>query len=218
MSGFWIEAVGYAGSALVILSLLQKSILRLRTIGAVASLTFLIYSLAIGAYPIAVVNVVAAAIHLYYLRFLVRKQSEAFKILRISPDSRYLEYFLDFYKDDIAHRFQPDFVYEPGPKTMAVLLLRDMVPAGLMVANMHGDSSFEILLDYVIPQYRDFKLAHWLYSEQSGIFGEARCNCAWTRVATPEQAEYFTRVGFKPDRTPNVPDRYAFILPKTTPR
>ena len=207
-----VEVIGYAGSALVILSLLQKSILRLRTIGFVASSTFLIYSVAIAAYPIAVVNVVAAGIHLYYLRKLVRRKNEVFTILRMRPESRYLERFLEFYKDDIANRYQPDFVYEPKPNTLAVFLLRDMGPAGLVVANVHRDSSFEVLLDYVIPQYRDFKLAKWLYSEESGIFTEANCRCAWTRVTNEDQEEYFTKVGFKRDRTPEVPHRYAITL------
>jgi hypothetical protein len=212
VSGFIIEVVGYIGSALVILSLLQKSILRLRMIGLVASSTFLIYSVAISAYPIAVVNVVAATIHLYYLRKLLRRKSEVFTILQMRPESRYLAYFLDFYKDDIATRYQPDFVYEPEEDTLAVFLLRDMVPAGLLVGRTHGDASFEILLDYVIPQYRDFKLAGWLYSDESGIFEMTNCRCAWTRVTTPDQEEYFTKVGFKPDRTPGVPDRYSFTL------
>jgi hypothetical protein len=207
-----VEVIGYLGSSLVILSLLQKSILRLRTIGLVASSTFLIYSLAIEAYPIAVVNVVAASIHLYYLRKLVRRKSEVFRILRLRPDGRYLRYFLDFYKDDIATRYQPDFVYEPAPDVMAVFMLRDMVPAGLLVARLHGDSSFEILLDYVIPQYRDFKLANWLYSEESGIVGETNSRVAWARVSTPEQKEYFTRIGFKPDKTPLVPERYSYSI------
>ena len=207
-----IEIVGYVGSALVILSLMQKSILRLRMIGFVASSVFLIYSIAISAYPIAVVNVVAASIHLYYLRKLLRRKSEVFTLLQMRPESRYLAYFLDFYKDDIGTRYQPDFVYEPGEDTLAVFLLRDMVPAGLLVGKTHGDASFEILLDYVIPQYRDFRLANWLYSEESGVFELTRCRCAWTRVTTPEQEDYFTKVGFKPDRTPLVPERYSFTL------
>lgn len=213
MSGFLIEAIGYVGSGLIVLSLLQKSILRLRAIGVVASVTFLFYSVAIEAYPVAVVNAIAASIHLYYLRKLIRRKSEVFKLLTLRPDSRYLQYFLDFYKGDIATRFQPDFVYRAEDNTLAVFMLRDLVPAGLLVARMHGDSSFEILLDYVIPQYRDFKLASWLYSRESGIFDQAKCRCAWTRVTSPEQEEYFTKVGFKPDRTPDAPDRYSFILP-----
>ncbi len=212
MNATLIEVIGYIGSGLVILSLLQKSILRLRTIGLVASLTFLVYSISIEAYPIAVVNVVAAAIHLYYLRKLVRRKHEIFTILRLRPDGRYLRYFLDFYKDDIAGRYQPNFTYEPTPNTIAVFMLRDMVPAGLVVARLHGDSSFEILLDYVIPQYRDFKLANWLYSEDSGIADETNSRLAWTRITTPDQEQYFTRIGFKPDRTPQVPERYSIKL------
>lgn len=209
MNSTLVEVIGYLGSGLVILSLLQKSILRLRSIGLVASLTFLVYSISIEAYPIAVVNVVAASIHLYYLRRLLRRKSEVFRILRLRPDGRYLRYFLEFYKDDIAQRYQPDFEYEPAPNTIAVFMLRDMVPAGLLVARLHGDSSFEVLLDYVVPQYRDFKLAEWLYSEESGIAAETNSRLAWTRVTTPEQEQYFTRIGFKPDRTPLVPDRFA---------
>lgn len=212
MNSILVEVIGYLGSGLVILSLLQKSILRLRTIGLVASLTFLVYSISIEAYPIAVVNVVAASIHLYYLRKLVRRKAEVFSILRLRPDGRYLQYFLDFYRDDIATRYQPDFVYKPAPDVIAVFMLRDMVPAGLLVARLHGGSSFEILLDYVIPQYRDFKLASWLYSEDSGIIEETRSRLAWTRVTTPDQQNYFTRIGFKPDKTALVPERYSYSI------
>ena len=45
------ELIGYAGSALVVLSLMQRSILRLRVIGLIGSVVFLVYSLLIGAYP-----------------------------------------------------------------------------------------------------------------------------------------------------------------------
>lgn len=212
MSGTLVEVIGYAGSALVILSLLQKSILRLRTIGLAASSTFLVYSVSIGAYPIAVVNVVAAVIHLYYLRKLLRRKNEVFTLLQMRPESRYLQRFLEFYADDIAVSMHPDFAYDPAPDIAVFFLLRDMVPAGLVVARLYGDSSIEILLDYVIPQYRDFKLAGWLYSAQSGFFDKANCRCAWTRVATPKQETYFTKVGFKPDRTPTVPERYALTV------
>jgi len=209
-----VEVVGYAGSALVILSLLQKSILRLRAIGLAASVTFLTYSIAIAAYPIAVVNVVAAGIHLYYLRKLVRRPDEVFTILRVSPDSLYLAHFLDFYRDEIATSNQPDFHYQEEPNTLAVFMLRDMIPAGLLVARTHSDHSLEVQLDFVIPQYRDFKLARWLYSPRSGMFATVDCRCAWVRVGSTEEREYFTRMGFSPDPTPEVPERFSFRLPE----
>ncbi len=40
-------------------------------LGLAGSLTFLVYSIAIAAYPIAIVNVIAAAIHGWYLRKVI---------------------------------------------------------------------------------------------------------------------------------------------------
>jgi hypothetical protein len=209
-----VEVIGYAGSALVILSLLQKSILRLRAVGLVASATFLTYSIAIAAYPIAVVNVVAAGIHLYYLRKLVRRPGEVFTILQVSPSSLYLAHFLDFYRDEISRSNQPGFRYRQEPETLAVFMLRDMVPAGLLVARLHEDHSLEVQLDFVIPQYRDFKLARWLYSPRSGLFATVDCRCAWVRIGGREEREYFTRMGFSPDPSPEIPERFSFHLPE----
>ena len=99
------EIVGWIGSALVIVSLMQRSIFKLRLIGIGAAVSFLVYGLLIRAYPIAIVNFVVIAVHLYFLRKLTRRQGEAFSVLKIYPESRYLAYFLEFYADQIR-RFQ----------------------------------------------------------------------------------------------------------------
>ena len=91
----FIEIVGYLASALILLSIVQKSILRLRVLGLIGAFTFLVYSIAIGAYPIAVLNVIAATIHLWYLRKLTRHQDEVFRVLHVGPESKYLADFLD---------------------------------------------------------------------------------------------------------------------------
>ena len=114
MDTHWaVEAIGYAGSALIILSITQKSILRLRLLGLAGGVTFLVYSIVIAAYPIAVVNVIASSIHLWYLRKLLRHKDEVFRLLRVRPESRYLADFLDFHSDEIEGRFRPDFEHRP---------------------------------------------------------------------------------------------------------
>jgi hypothetical protein len=138
-----VEVVGYAASALIIVSITQKSILKLRGIGLAGSFTFLGYSLAIGAYPIAVVNVVAAAIHTWYLRKLIRRKEEVFRILHVHADSSYLLDFLDFYRDEIQGHFQPEFVYRPSGDQVTAFILRDMVPAGLLIGEAKDDNTFE---------------------------------------------------------------------------
>jgi len=190
---WWIQAVGYFGSALVIASLAQKSILRLRFIGLAGSAAFLVYSVLIEAYPIAVVNVIAGTIHIYYLRKLISRPEEVFSALDVRPNSLYLQRFLEFHSDDIA-RFQPEFRHDLPEHMRAVLLLRDMVPAGLVVCREDGDA-VKIVLDYAIPAYRDFKLGKFLFSSKSAVFEPG--TLLWSPASTDAHASYLGRMGFR---------------------
>lgn len=192
-----IEVVGYVASGLLVVSITQKSILRLRLIGIIAATTFLVYSLAIGAYPIAIVNVVVVAIHGWYLRRLIAKKDEVFRVLHVDPDSRYLLDFLDHYRDEIQGRFQPEFVYEPDPAQLTAFILRDMVPAGLFIGTRHDDGSFEVKLDFVIPQYRDFAIGRYVYSASSALFTDGVPTRAWADACNPDHAAYLRRMGFR---------------------
>ena len=51
-----IEAVGYLGSALVLVSFLMSSVVKLRVVNTVGSLIFTVYALIIRSYPTAVMN------------------------------------------------------------------------------------------------------------------------------------------------------------------
>jgi len=192
MESWWVQAIGYLGSAFVIASLAQKSILRLRFIGLAGSTTFFAYSLFIEAYPIAIVNIVAGVIHIYYLRLLIRTPEAVFDTLEVRADSQYLEAFLTFHQRDIA-RYQPEFRHELGDNMKIVFILRDMVPAGVLICREDGDA-FKIVLDYAIPQYRDFKLGRYLFSEKSGVFSSG--TRLWSFASTPEHAAYLQRMGF----------------------
>jgi hypothetical protein len=191
-----VEAVGYVASALIILSITQKSILRLRLLGLVGGLTFLVYSLAIGAYPIAVVNLIASGIHLWYLRKLLRRKDEVFRLLRVRPESRYLADFLDFHRGEIQGRFQPEFRHDPHGAQVTVFILRDMVPAGVFIGEATAAGDFEVKLDFVSPQYRDFRIARWVYSPESPVLAEIAPSCAWTRASNADHAAYLRKVGY----------------------
>ncbi len=206
-----VEALGYAASALIIFSITQTSILKLRLLGLAGSLAFLVYSIAIGAYPIAVVNAVAAAIHIWYLRKLTVRKDEVFRILHVLPGSRYLLDFLDFYGDEIEGRFQPDFAYIPSSDQVTAFILRDMVPAGLLIGKPMDDGTFRISLDFVIPQYRDFKIGAFVYSPESGLFTGSSPTCVWTEASTSDHARYLDRMGFT--EAPDAPRRFEIRAP-----
>jgi hypothetical protein len=206
----WIEVVGYLASALIILSITQKSILRLRVLGLVGGVTFLAYSLLIEAYPIAALNLVASSIHLWYLRKLVRRKEEIFRVLRVMPESRYLQDFLDFYRHEIQGHYQPEFDYVPSPNLVTAFVLRDMVPAGLLIGESRDDDTFEVKLDFVIPQYRDFKIGSFVYSDASSLFGGQSPSSVWATASNKDHAAYLRRMGFA--RCADDPARYEIHL------
>lgn len=190
-----VELVGYLGSLLIVVSMTRTSILHLRLIGLAGSATFLVYSILIAAYPIAVVNVVIIGVHVFFLRQLLSKKTEFFSTLELNKNSQYLRYFLDFHRRDISTH-QPGFGFEARDDQLRAFILRDMVPAGVFIGRTCGDDSIEIELDYVLPQYRDFKVAEFLYSDRSRIFSHRSRRRIWTRPGSEVHARYFERFGF----------------------
>jgi hypothetical protein len=209
-SNIAIEVVGYAASALIILSITQKSILRLRLLGLAGSVTFLFYSLVIGAYPIAVVNVMAGLIHGWYLRKLIRRKHEVFRLLHVLPESKYLLDFLEFYRDEIQGHFQPEFTYEPSGDQVTAFILRDMVPAGLLIGQARDDDTFEVKLDFVIPQYRDFKIGDYVYSTDSDLLTDISPKRVWADASNADHGTYLKRMGFA--ECSGEPGRYEIKL------
>lgn len=195
-SDFIIEAIGYLGSALLIVSMTRTSILKLRIFGLIGSLVFFVYSLLIEAYPIAVVNVVILSVHIFFLRQLLSKKIEFFKILEVHPESRYLEYFLEFHADEIR-AFQPGFAYQPEEGQIRAFILRDLVPAGLFIGRACRDHSVEVQLDFVIRQYRDFRVGEFVYSKRSGLFRDPKCTRAWSETGNTSHNDYLERMGFE---------------------
>lgn len=190
-----VELVGYLGSLLIVISLTRTSILHLRLVGLAGSTAFLAYSILISAYPIAVVNVVIIGVHTFFLRQLLSKKKEFFTSLELNKDSRYLRHFLEYYDQDIESH-QPGFVFEARDDQVRAFILRDLVPAGLFIGRTCPDDTIEVELDYVVPQYRDFKVSQFLYSDRSKIFAARGCRRIWTRPGSEVHVKYFEGLGF----------------------
>lgn len=189
------EAVGYLGSALIVLSLLQKSILRLRVVGLAGSISFIVYGVLINAIPIAAVNVLTAGIHVWFLRKLAVRKSEVFEILHVDPTSTYLDAFLRHHGRDIA-KFQPEFRLDAEPYDLTAFVLRDLVPAGLLVGRTRSDGSLDLALDYAIPEYRDFRMGAWVFSAESGLLEHGDQPIVRAMATTEAHARYLRRMGF----------------------
>lgn len=209
MQTHWMyEVVGYVASGLVAVSLTMSSILRLRVINLLGSAAFTVYGVLIHAYPVAAVNLFIVFINLYYLRKMLGTR-EYFRLLCVEPDSEYLRYFLGFYDPEIR-RFLPRFSYAPAEGQLTLFILRDLVPAGLFVGREEAPGRLRVGLDFVIPQYRDFKIGRYLFSEEAEFFRARGVREIVSDAGNPEHADYLRRVGFSPTGDAAAP--YRLVL------
>ena len=164
-----VELIGYLGSILVAISLMMKSLLRLRIINLIGALFFTLYGILLGAYPVAFLNGIIVCIDLYYLVQMWR-QKDFFTFLEVSPKGKYLNAFVEFYKHDILEII-PTYTHNTGADLLCFFILRNMMPAGLFIAKVQGEEA-HIQLDYVIPNYRDFQVARFIFEENAAFFRE----------------------------------------------
>ena len=73
LSANFIEYIGYAASACIVISLVMTSIIKLRIINSIGCLLFVIYGSYTGAYPVVISNAIIILINIYYLYKLTIK-------------------------------------------------------------------------------------------------------------------------------------------------
>jgi hypothetical protein len=74
-------------------------------------------------------------------------------------------------------------------------ILRNMVPAGLFIAKVEGDQAY-VKLDYVIPNYRDFKVARFIFEENSMFFIQRGILRFVSEDGSDFHRKYLERMGF----------------------
>jgi len=193
-ASFFYELIGYAGSLLVAISLMMKSLVRLRVINLIGALIFTVYGILIGAYPVAFLNALIIAVNAYYLVRMWR-QKDYFKLMEVNYDSSYLKNFVDFYHKEI-NEFFPSYLFEPQQDQLAVFVLRNMVPAGVLIVRQQGRQA-DVFLDFVIPGYRDFRAGNFLFEESAEYFRQKDIARLVSEAGNPRHESYLKRMGFQ---------------------
>jgi hypothetical protein len=190
-----LELIGYAGSALVAVSLMMTNIWRLRWINLIGASFFVLYGLALHAPPVAALNAVIVAVDVYYLAQMARRK-DYFSLMPVAgAQETLLKNFCDYYQQDIQ-RFFPGFGLERVVQPRCVFVLRNMLPVGLFVWEARGKDVVDIRLDYVIPEYRDLKNARFLYSAEAVYLKNNGFSIFEVKPASKEFASYVRRLGF----------------------
>jgi len=192
----WLDLLGWAGSALLIFSLMQARVLRFRLLNLVACLILVAFNGLLGIWPMVAMNIALVGINLWFVRKLVseRHSEVAFEVLEVGPFDEFLRHTLKVHAEDIQ-KFQPGFRWSPGaPGRSAYLVQRADETVGVVLVRDAGDGVAQVELDYVTPRFRDFSPGEFVF-RRSGLFRDR----GFRTVVTPAGmvAPYYGRLGMR---------------------
>ncbi|PKP22565.1 MAG: hypothetical protein CVU05_03250 [Bacteroidetes bacterium HGW-Bacteroidetes-21] len=194
-----VQLIGYAASLVIALSMTMNSIVKFRLINLVGALTFSVYGFVVGAIPVGVLNAFIFFVDVYYL-WKIFSKNEVFETLELRPENRYLIRFLEFHDKEIQQHF-PGFSYKPEMNTVSFFILRDTSVAGVFLAHKEDDDVLRVGLDFVIPQYRDFKNGKYVYVRVMNRFAKSGFKKVVATGSSKKYASYLKKLGFteRPD-------------------
>ena len=185
-----IEIFGYIGSALVVVSMLMSSIVKLRVINIFGSVISGTYAFIVGAFPLLLMNVCLIIINVYNLYKLL-KTEQKYDMVEVSADDNYLGYFLNRYADDIKTYF-PGF--DKNQKVdHAYYVCCDGNPVGVTLGNKKEDGILDIMIDYSTPAYRDCSVAKHLYAQ---LPSKGFHTLVFAQKTSEAHASYLSKMGY----------------------
>jgi hypothetical protein len=202
-----VQMLGWVGSALLVYSVLQTRILRLRLFNGVASALLVVFNAVIAVWPMVALNVTLTAINVFYIVRLARgwHDPQTFAVVEISPSEAYLKHLLHQFDADIQH-FNPGFSDDDAARAeFGFLILSGAETVGLVLARTAGDGAAQVALDYVVPKYQGFTLGEFVYRP-----GGPMAARGYRKVIAPPKmqnaGDYLTDVGFRRERDAMVRD------------
>jgi hypothetical protein len=176
----WLDALGWAGSALLVYSLLQARVLRFRVLNTVGCVVLIVFNTLLGVWPMVGMNLVLAGINLWFIRKLLRDRHDlsAYDVLEVGLTDAYLRHFLRVHADDIRRFFPEQAWAQPADGRSAFLVER-------------GDETVGVV---IVCDAGDFTPGEFVY-RRSGLFRDR----GFTRVVAPTGmvAPYYDSVGFR---------------------
>lgn len=188
----WIEWYGYLASLVVFISLTMSSIIKLRIFNFIGCLIFAHYGFLTGLLPVAVANLSIALINIYYL-YQIYKTKEQFKLVNAEVDSAYYQHFISINQEEIVKQVS---LNELAKVNTSFYMLRDDNIAGILAGSKEADGTFTILMDFVPPKYRDYKLGAYYYNQHPEFLKEKGITVLKTHASDKDHRFYLEKMGF----------------------
>lgn len=190
-----IEILGYIASIIVFISLMMKSLVKLRLINAAGSLLFVIFALSTSSFPTAVLNIGIVVIDIYYFLKMVRVQDN-FEIMYIEKDNPMVTRFYNKNRKEIESLFGAN-AFVQSEKT--AFFFRNDDIAGLLAyssTEFENQKTAEIFIDFVVVKYRDLAVGRRFFVKDLSFWKNEGFERLITRVPDKVHVPYIRSLGF----------------------
>ncbi len=190
-----IVALGYLASAFLAYSLIVTNAIKFRLLNILGCISFIIYGLVIGAFPVLVANTILLVINIYQL-YKLYQSKEVFQLIGLEANNKIVDHFLSFYKTDIGNYF-PKANTQFNKNTVAFITLRDLVIANIFFANVDENGNAYIEMNYTIPKYRDFKIGTFIFeNERSYLLNSGIKRIVYNQPILKSHEVFIHKMGF----------------------
>ncbi len=185
------EFFGWAGSVLVVVSLMIPSVRRFRTLNLLGSLIATIYNAYFGIWPYAAMNGAIVLINIYWLWRLSQQGDEqrGYAVVEASADDALVGRFLMRHGTAVESAY-PSFKREDLQGARNFFVMHEEEIIGLFSVRADG----RVVLDFVTDRFRDFTPGNFVYSNEELFDGISQLQIPATAITDPA---YFKKQGFE---------------------
>jgi hypothetical protein len=190
------EIFGYCASVVIAFSLTRSSIIKLRWYNLFGAASFCIYGIIINAFPVALLNGFIALTNIFFLTRLLLNVENQFSILQVSRPSNYVDFFLEYHKQEIERLFPRFMKVAAAPDRKYFFLTERTEVVGMLSGYEEGEDTFIVDFDFVIPAYRDCQLGHFSIGHGHQLAKKFGYGQIVTLADSLEHETYLTTLGF----------------------
>lgn len=184
------EIIGWVSSGIIVFSMMQQRITRLRLINMVGCVIAVAYNAVVGVWPMVGLNAVLAVIQAYnlYVLWRDRHDSVTYSVVPAAASDAVVQHVLATHAEEIAETYR-DF-QGTDDADFAFLVMKGDEVVGVVIARRDGHEA-ELIVDYVTAPYRDFTPGEFVFASDQ-----------WRREGITSVRsvaggpEYYPRLGF----------------------
>lgn len=194
---------GYLASLLLIIALLVSNDLKFRWFNTAGNIAFITYAIILHAFPVLLTNCILLTINVVYLVKVYRRQ-EDFDLIEFKGEEKLVNKFLYFYQADIDTYF-PAFKTTSLKGNINFVVLRDLVIANMFSANLTAGGDAEVLINYTLKKYRDFKVGRFIFEKEKQFLIQKGVKCIVYKVEINKNHQRFLKVmGFVKEKRNDI--------------